>query len=258
LLSEDVISGINERNKNGIRDNTPYKWYTMADLIGLVQRKNAQINTLKLAGLNMAHSLLSRSRHLEAHKRFLLAVSEGNVPRMHTLVSVSRKAGDSIYAILDKYNRAARDVFRPLSYEERDYQQVFLFHKLGGVAVAELAHRAFGLPSIETTRRHIVTKPLIASPKMPTVREMAQNLNQAFPPCTGAVVVHRKCGFQLMVDELKLECRMRWDARTNQILGVCREHSTPYSLEFRSMAQAVALRDGIQAEKVHLASEVCT
>ena len=164
---------------------------------------------------------------------------------MHTLVSISRKAGDSIYAILDKYHRAAQDVFRPLSYEEQDYQQVFLFHKLGGVAVAELAHHAFGLPSIETTRRHITTRPLIASTKMPTVVEMAQNLNQAFPPCTGAVAVRRKCGFQLMVDELKLESHKHWDARTNQILGICREHSTPYSLEFQSMAQAVALRDGI-------------
>jgi hypothetical protein len=75
LLTEDVISGSDEQNKNGIRDNTPYKWYTMADLIGLIQRKNAQINSLKLAGLNMARSLLARARHLEVHKCFLLVVS---------------------------------------------------------------------------------------------------------------------------------------------------------------------------------------
>ena len=85
----------------------------------------------------MACSLLSCAHHLEVHKHFLLAVSEGNVPWMHTLVAVSWKAGDSIYAILNKYNHVAQDVFQPLSYEECDYQQVFLFHKLGGVTVAE-------------------------------------------------------------------------------------------------------------------------
>ena len=36
LLSKDVIPSINEWNKNGIQDNTPYKWYMMADLIGLL------------------------------------------------------------------------------------------------------------------------------------------------------------------------------------------------------------------------------
>jgi hypothetical protein len=50
---------------------------------------------------------------------------------------------------------------------------------------------------------------------------------------------------------------MRWDARTKNILGVCREHGKRYELEFRSMNQAIALRDGIHDGNVHLATEVC-
>jgi hypothetical protein len=123
LLNHDVIEGIQYRNRHGIAENTPYKWYSMANIIGLLERKNSQINDLNLAGLNMARSLLSREQHIEAHKRFLLAVSEGKVARMHTLVSISRKAGNSIYAILEKYNRAVHEIYRPLTYEERDYQQ---------------------------------------------------------------------------------------------------------------------------------------
>jgi hypothetical protein len=173
----------------------------------------------------------------------LLVVSEGKVAWMHTLVSVSRKAGDSIYTILDKYNHAVCDVYCPLSYEESDYQQLFLFHKLGDVAVAELAHRAFRLPSIETIRWHIVTKPLIASLKMPTSNEMIPNLDHTFPSklAINSLNFCPKCGFQLMVDELKLETRMHWDAWTNNILGICQEHCKEYSLAFQSMAQALAL-----------------
>jgi hypothetical protein len=112
-----------------------------------------------------------------------------------------------------------------------------------------------GLLSIEATQQHINTQPLIASPKMPTDSEMMQNLEHAFPHDQAPAT--RKGGFQLMADKLKLESRMRWDPRTDNILGVCCEHGKCYGLKFQSMAQAVALRDGIQDTNVHLASEVC-
>ena len=151
LLNHNVIDGIQHWNKHGVAPNMPYKWHTMASITVVVQTKNEHINKLKLAGLNMAQSLLSWACHLEAHKCFLLAVGEGKVARLHTLVSVSQKVGNGIYSILEKINQAVQDVYHPLSYEEHDYQQLFLFHKLRGVTVADLAHHAFGLPSIKTT-----------------------------------------------------------------------------------------------------------
>jgi hypothetical protein len=86
---------------------------------------------------------------------------------------------------------------------------------------------------------------------MPTLPEMLDNLNHTFPTPSGSrsdLETHQPMlGIQIMVDELKLETQMRWDARSNNILGVCREHSKEYSLEFQSMDQA---------GDVHLASEV--
>jgi hypothetical protein len=60
-----------------------------------------------------------------------------------------------------------------------------------------------------------------------------------------------------MVDEIKVEGRMRWDPRSNMILGICREHSATYDLEFHSIKEAEALHAGLANDKVHLASEVC-
>jgi hypothetical protein len=179
LLKHRVIEGIEDRNRRGFAESTPYQWLTMADAIKLLHQKNAQINQLKLEALNTARSLLSRASDLDAHKRFLMAVGEGNLKHIHRLVSVSRKAGDSIYTILDKCNRAVHGLYHPKSYEEREFQQMFLLHKLGGVAVAEIAHRAFNLPSITVTQQRINTHPLIAFPKMPTDSEMMQNLEHA-------------------------------------------------------------------------------
>lgn len=65
----------------------------------------------------------------------------------------------------------------------------------------------------------------------------------------------------LQVDEIKIQERLRWDPTSNQILGVCREHTSdrehPLSLEFCAMHQADALLTGLQSNEVHLATEVC-
>lgn len=186
-------------------------------------------------------------------------MSEGNVPHLHTLISISHKAGDGINTILEKIDKAACDAYHPLSYKDQDYQQVFLFHKLRGVAVAELTHWIFGLPSIDTTCHHIVTCPLTASPKFPTLEEMLQNLRVAFSSdaVPGDSQDNGVYGIQIMIDELELEMRMQWDAKSNTILGLCREHSRHIETQFLSMTQAIAIQDALAIKKLHLASEVC-
>ncbi|KAJ7763998.1 hypothetical protein DFH07DRAFT_1059213 [Mycena maculata] len=90
----------------------------------------------------------------------------------------------------------------------------------------------------------------------PTAEEMHHNLKVAFPtppppPSDGSIGP----GFQIMVDEIKVEGRMRWDPRSNMILGICREHSANYELQFLGVEQAEALHAGLADGTVHLASE---
>ena len=84
--------------------------------------------------------------------------------------------------------------------------------------------------------------------------EMVQNLEHTFLQNQAPAI--QKGGFQLMADEIKLETQMWWDARTNNILGICCEHRKCYGLEFQSMAQATVLKDGIRDGDVHLATKV--
>ncbi|KAJ6596569.1 hypothetical protein B0H10DRAFT_2327052 [Mycena sp. CBHHK59/15] len=58
-----------------------------------------------------------------------------------------------------------------------------------------------------------------------------------------------------MIDEIKVEGRMRWDPRTNMILGLCREHSAEFELNFLGVEQAEALHAALAKNTVHLASE---
>ncbi|KAJ7663774.1 hypothetical protein DFH06DRAFT_1324291 [Mycena polygramma] len=256
LLRNGVIKGIIERNAHGVHPNTPFTYLTADETLSRLRDKNEQINALKLAGLTLSQTLLVRATHLAAHSRLQLAVGRGDVPRIHSIVANCRKNGDSIFTCIDKIGRAATGSFSNQSCTHDEHQLLYLLLKLGGHAVAEIGHRCFGLPSITTAKRHIATTPLISSPRAPTMQEMCHNLDTAFPvphpaPSDGS----RGPGFQIMIDEIKVEGRMRWDPRSNMILGICREHSANFELEFKGMEQAEALHAGLANNSVHLASE---
>ncbi|KAJ6550561.1 hypothetical protein B0H10DRAFT_2379639 [Mycena sp. CBHHK59/15] len=256
LLRHGIVKGIIERNATGTHPNTPFAYLTADDAQFLLRKKNDQINALKLSGLMLAQTLLVRATHLAAHSRLQIAVGRGDVPRIHSIVANCMKNGDSIFTCVEKILRASNSNFSDKSYTRAENQQAYLLWKVGGQACAELGHRCFGLPSVSTVRRHIGTKPLTVSPGAPTMREMHENLDAAFPiPCPLPSDGSIGPGFQIMVDEIKVEGRMRWDPRSNMILGLCREHTRDFDLEFRGIEQAEALHAGIAANTVHLASE---
>jgi hypothetical protein len=55
----------------------------------------------------------------------------------------------------------------------------------------------------------------------------------------------------LMVDELKEE-RLRWDAATNLILGLCREHSKQFLLQFTSEDEPRLIMQGLEEQTTRL------
>ncbi|KAJ7906531.1 hypothetical protein B0H13DRAFT_2333370 [Mycena leptocephala] len=232
LLRHPAVKGILERKETGNHPNTTFAYLTMDDALNLLRKKNEQINSLKLAGLTLSQTLLVRATHLAAHSRLQIAVGRGDIPRIHSIVANCRKNGDSIFTCIEKIGRAAGGSFNPKSYSQADHQLLYLLLKLGGHAVAELGHRCLGLPSISTAKRHIATVPLIVSPGAPTAQEMLQNLDTLYP---------NPHPLHLMVpedlDEIKVEGRMRWDPRSNKILG------------------AEELHTGLAQNLVHLASE---
>ncbi|KAJ6595414.1 hypothetical protein B0H10DRAFT_2329073, partial [Mycena sp. CBHHK59/15] len=220
LLRNQTIKGMIERNADGFRPSTTYSHLTMREVQTLLRKKNKQINSLKLHALNLGRILLVRARHPEGHSRFLLAVSQGNIPRLHSIVANCLKRGDSIFVAAEKLYRASSGPFHDQSYTRSDHQQLYLFLQLGGPAAAELAHRCLGLPSINTAKRHIATVPLAASPKSQTMDEMLRNLDAGFPtphppPADGSLGP----GYQIMVDEIKVEGRSRW-AKSRQSQGL--------------------------------------
>ena len=60
----------------------------------------------------------------------------------------------------------------------------------------------------------------------------------------------------LILDELKVEERPRFNNKSNKIVGPCREHGKKTSLEYNSEKEVELLLDAIKKGDVHLAIEI--
>ena len=73
----------------------------------------------------------SYEERMSEHGRFLIALSELDVPRVRQLVATALKAGRSISYIVDKLFDAANGLYRPKGYDDKELDLSFLILKVG-------------------------------------------------------------------------------------------------------------------------------
>ncbi|KAJ7454367.1 hypothetical protein B0H11DRAFT_2325227 [Mycena galericulata] len=204
-------------------------------LIEKIRRDSDQINTLRLTKLSDAPELSN--------------------------MSFPSKNGESVRALLERFYRACVDVYRegptysPKGFTPKDNMVGICVLRLGGARLADILHRALGLPGLTTLRKHAVIRPLRASPGVPTVQEIIENIDAYTDgedvPVGPPQIIHRV----VMLDEIAVERRARWDDKTNMILGACREHCANVPLEFGTMDDATQFFEAMDRGEVHLATE---
>ncbi|KAJ7078273.1 hypothetical protein B0H15DRAFT_804878 [Mycena belliarum] len=255
LLLNDVLVGVLQRAAHGVHENTPLIYMPIGVLVTVLRRRIDQCRGLKLIKLNDTRKLLGVVAELEEHKQFVMAVGSGKVTRVAQLVKACINNQVGIRGMLERYYRACRVVYNPKSFDEDDKMLMLLVLRLGGARLAGIVHRALGLPGLSTIRSNTVIRPLRASPGYPTIQEIEANIDacaEGEPDSDGhSVVVHRV----LMLDEIAVEQRPRWDDKTNKILGACRECCGKVSLELNTEADLQVFFDAVDSGEIHLASE---
>ena len=226
--------GIRCRAVDGAPEKTPYHHLAPSHVINSLCQKDVQIKHLQRQAMNNLRSLKAQSHQLEGWKRFSLAISRTDIPHLNSLTAAALHDGAGMFGLLKKVDQAARHVYSPKGYQKVDFERAFLMRKLGGRSAANIAYHTLGLPSIESARRHIRVSPTTASSGVPTEAKMQSNLSICFPHCPSHLIA-RVIWMTMPIDEFKIQEHLRWDSRTNMILGVCREHGTKCSLEFRSI-----------------------
>jgi hypothetical protein len=136
--------------------------------VELVRRKNTQIQSLRVGVLTISRNLLTQAASMSDYKRFVVAIGSGEVQGADRVMGACIKQKRGIRGMFDTYLRAAKGVYNPANSEEADMVGLTIW-KLAGIRVAEIAHRALGLPGVTTLRTRMITPPLTASPGAPQV-----------------------------------------------------------------------------------------
>ncbi|THU83440.1 hypothetical protein K435DRAFT_689543 [Dendrothele bispora CBS 962.96] len=259
LETNETLRKIMDRVVNGLDENTRAAYCSHHELVKRIERKDRQINTLKLRGLNDSRLLHGRTAALDDYKRFVKALKDGKVENVDRLIRVAFKRQLGIRGLIDLHERAVVGAYHPKSYEEKDYLKAIINLRMGSVRMAHFAHRAEGLPSVSAIRAHSTIKPLIPSPSRVLHSEVKQNVDITVNPSELETV--RAAGNELIVhavlmfDEIAVEQRIRYDNQSNHFLGVCREHGKETALEFNTMENLDELYRGLDGGEVHHAHE---
>lgn len=259
LSRANTLAGIESRMATGVAASSSHQYQSFGGLLKVIERKDSQIRSLRLSSFTSTRALQRRTKTLMDYKKLVMALGQQDIPRVHSILSTAIRQNLGVNAIFERVTKAANHLLRPKGFQEHEMVLAWLFLVLGGSKVAHVASRASGGPSVSTIRQFHVCDPLVASPSKPRLDEILSNIDISFPS-SGPFAFSRqsqKLQAVLMIDEVKSEQRIRYCPKTNKLLGLCREHSESFSLEFASMVELEQLHVGLANDKVHRATEVC-
>ena len=178
---------------------------------------------------------------------------------MHlTKLNNNRKWRVSVKGLIAQYEYAVVKLYKPKGYTNKDIMQSIVMLWLGGLHIAEFAHRSMFLPSPTTARQNAVTLPLKVSVGKLTVSDAEKNILVSFGPLDGLNTDGCKIKHQVFVlDKIAVEKWPQWDDQTNMFLSACQEHGHRVPLEFISEKELDIFCDALDNGNIHATCEVC-
>lgn len=156
---------------------------------------------------------------------------------------------------------AAQGHYKPKSYSEEEAMNALLIWKLAGNRVAEINRNSRGAPSVSYLRSRSIVPHIIPSPSQPETKHITANVKATLESILEeiqSIRTGKSLHTVLMFDELATEKRIRWDPKTNDFLGICRQHAHKTSVQFVNEADLEELFRCIDDGDVHYAGEVRT
>ncbi|KAF8989334.1 hypothetical protein BDQ17DRAFT_1393307 [Cyathus striatus] len=165
---------------------------------------------------------------LDIQKQLLIAISTGQVNRVDHLITLGLQQNMGAKGLFLMYMEAAKGVYKPNSYTEEESN---------------------GAPSLTYLQEQSTVPPLVPSPQQPTSNKVSLN------PKASVSSVPDVLQSSLMFDEIVTEKRICWDPKSNNMLGICRQHSYRTSVEFVNEDDMKELFRCLDDKEVHYVGE---
>ena len=213
-----------------------------------VYNKRLSLLTIEKYKINKKAERLGHT--LSFHKRFLVFIAENKVPRLHFLVNVALRNHHSIQYILGKCTEALGGVYRA-RVDQDDKDLAFLVLKFGGPSLLDILFRANLLPSTSLAYRMSKAGPHLQTSVKLSFKECCHhNFKLEFGENDSS-----KFGLSIKSDETYINPRLRYNSKSNEIVGVCYEHHKSINLNFNSLQDAHDLQKQLAEDKVHIPKE---
>jgi hypothetical protein len=150
-----------------------------------------------------------------------------------------------LYAIISGFSFRCSRKFQKIHYDIQTLNLIF-----GGPKLAYAMLKALDLPSVRATQTHSTRPQIQACIGFPTMREIVYNLDALHKAQTlwREGVAPPKWGYCLLIDELALEERPRYDASQDAVIGMARENASTCDLSPVTLDTLYAIADGLNEQ----------
>ena len=199
---------------------------------------------LKLMNSSFKNSKLCAT--LTLHERFVVLISENNIPRLQQLVNVALRNNRSITHIVTKVLNVIDGIYMPNPCQS-DKDLAFLVLKFGGPSLLNILYRAGILPSVSTAYKMAKECPPIVS-----------SVKSSVTDCFDKNILISDIGKSLVslkLDETYVTPILSYNQRDNQAYGTCYQHGHGEQLELNNYEDCENIQQLIQNDNLHIPKE---
>ncbi|KAF8597995.1 hypothetical protein BDV93DRAFT_595589, partial [Ceratobasidium sp. AG-I] len=171
---------------------------------------------------------------MDDHKRLVHSIAQSDNISVGRIIQTALKNGAGIKTIIERIVKAQEGLFSPQNYSQKAFDLIALVLKIGGPRLAFAVSKALHLPGISTVRNRLNLPQLLPSVAFPTRNEILKNIESFFDCSTLQASAILRAGVSLMIDEVAIESRPRYDVHQDAVVGICREHASNDALRHLS------------------------
>ncbi|KAJ7848204.1 hypothetical protein B0H13DRAFT_2361998 [Mycena leptocephala] len=200
------------------------KYYNHFQLADVVHEKNEEMNLQKLKGLKLRDKYQIATSRLSDHEIFLSTVAMDDMSSVGRLVAVCLKQKRAISEITNRMSLSIRGMYHVKSFTENNMDIQRLVLSFGGPKLCYALAKALNLPSVRTVQSKSNFPAIRPCVGFPLRKEIEANLDSVHDtevfwekgkplPCRG---------FSLLIDEIALEQRPKYDTDRDCVVGFSR------------------------------------
>ncbi|KAJ7898149.1 hypothetical protein B0H13DRAFT_2337610 [Mycena leptocephala] len=233
------------------------KYYNHFQLADVVHEKNEEMNLQKLKGLKLRDKYQIAMSHLSDHEIFLSTVAMDDMSSVGRLVAICLKQKRAISEITNRMSLSIRGMYHVKSFTENNMDIQRLVLSFGGPKLCYALAKALNLPSVRTVQSKSNFPTIRPCVGFPLRKEIEANLDSVHDtqvfwekgkplPCRG---------FSLLIDEIALEQRPKYDTDHDCIVGFSRFEAASCDMYHPTEETLGAMVDAIREGTLTRATE---